>query len=98
VRVFPGSLAAEAGLRAGDVLLRAGDVPADSPQMFGFRYRLRYRDADGQPLVLTWRRNGQEMAGRGTVKSRTTRAYRVSADPGAPAQTRAILEGILAGR
>ncbi|TQJ86187.1 S1C family serine protease [Streptomyces sp. SLBN-31] len=50
VEVVPASPAARAGLRAGDLLLTAGDAPVTSAQAL---QRLMLEDAIGRPLALT---------------------------------------------
>jgi S1-C subfamily serine protease len=95
LEVTPGSLAAEAGLLPGDVLLRLGDVATTNPQTFGVTFRSRYRSAEGQPIEVVWRRSGQEMTARGVVQMRVARTYRLSRDANATPQARAVLAGIL---
>jgi S1-C subfamily serine protease len=48
--VVPGAPAAKAGLRAGDLLLTAGDAPVTSPQDL---QKLMLSDAIGKPVSLT---------------------------------------------
>ncbi len=50
IEVVTGGPAAAAGLRSGDLLLRAGDVPVTSAQVL---QRLMLADAIGRPLELT---------------------------------------------
>jgi predicted metalloprotease with PDZ domain len=97
-RVEPNSLASQAGLQAGDILMKAGDVPTSDPSNFGIQYRTRYAGADGTSIRLEWLRGGQPMTGRGTVRLVTERAYNVARDPGAAPAAKAILDGILGQR
>jgi S1-C subfamily serine protease len=53
--VVPGSPAARAGLRAGDLLLSAGGQPVQKSQDL---QRLMFGEAIGQPLAITVMRNG----------------------------------------
>jgi S1-C subfamily serine protease len=55
VEVVPGSPAAQAGIRAGDLLLEAGGAPV--PHAQGLQ-RLLFAEAIGRPLPLTVYRNG----------------------------------------
>ncbi|MGN9780925.1 S1C family serine protease [Nonomuraea sp. ZG12] len=55
VEVIPGSPAARAGLRAGDLVLSAGRAPVDDAQSL---QRLMFADAIGRPLPITVYRNG----------------------------------------
>jgi predicted metalloprotease with PDZ domain len=92
-RVAANSLASDAGLQPGDILLRAGDVETTDPQAFGAAYRQRYT-TEGEAVQLSWRRAGQAMTGRGTVKMRVDRNWRLLRDPNATPAARAILDGI----
>jgi len=92
-RVAANSVAAEAGLQPGDILLRVGEIGTTDPQSFGAAYRQRYT-AEGEPLQLSWRRDGQPMTGRSSVKMRLDRNWRLSRDPDATPAARAILDGI----
>jgi predicted metalloprotease with PDZ domain len=94
--VEPGSLASEAGLQAGDLLTRIGDVSTSDPATFGVQYRARYGASEGMAIVLSWVRGGQQMTGRGTVRLVTEHSYEVARDPSATPRARAILDGILA--
>jgi predicted metalloprotease with PDZ domain len=95
--VAPGSLAAEAGLLPGDVLLRIGEVATTSASQWGALYRARYQNAEGEPIRLSWRRGGQEMSGRATVRVRTARVVSVTRDPNPSPEAAAVFAGI-AGR
>ncbi|RJL23042.1 S1C family serine protease [Bailinhaonella thermotolerans] len=55
VEVVPGSPAARAGLRAGDLVLTAGRAPVGDAQSL---QRLMFADAIGRPLPITVLRNG----------------------------------------
>lgn len=57
--VEPGSAAAAAGVQAGDILVRVGEIPVTDPT-FGERYRTRYRTAEGQTIPVVVRRGGRE--------------------------------------
>jgi S1-C subfamily serine protease len=53
--VVPGSPAAQAGLRAGDLVLTAGGVPVSVAQSL---QRLMFDEAIGRPLQISVLRNG----------------------------------------
>jgi predicted metalloprotease with PDZ domain len=93
--VVPGSTAAAAGLMPGDILLRLGDVLTTSPQLFGAQYRSRYRDAEGQPIDIVFRRHGRQETVRLPVQVRVGRTYRLRVDERAGHQARDVLEGIV---
>jgi predicted metalloprotease with PDZ domain len=92
-RVAPNSVAAEAGVQSGDILLRVGEVTTADPQTFGGAYRQRYT-TEGETIQLSWRRAGQPMTGRGSVTLRVDRNWRLLRDPNAALAARAILDGI----
>ncbi len=92
--VSPGSAAEEAGLRPGDTILAVGDVPTDVLD-WGPAFRQRYADAEGQPLVIRYRRDGQELSGSTTVKTRSREEVRLEPDPAAPARARRFREALL---
>ncbi len=72
----PGSSAAEAGLQAGDQLLRVGVVEvADAG--WADQFRAAYADSVGTPFTLEYLRDGQRMSGQTTIRTRTRYAYRV---------------------
>ena len=93
--VAPGSLAAEAGLAAGDLLLSVGGIATSDPNDFGVAYRARYGNSDGQPIELVWRRGDQEMRGTGHVHVLQVRTLRVARDSTATGLPRQILDSIL---
>lgn len=64
----PGGAAALAGVHAGDVLLEIGDM-AVTDATFGARFRSRYARAEGQPVPLKVRRNGQVLTLTMTVQT-----------------------------
>jgi predicted metalloprotease with PDZ domain len=78
LRIFPGSVASEAGLQAGDILVRVGDVAVTDPQAFVGQYRARYGMTEGAPIELAWRRAGAPMTGRSTVRISVERTYRIA--------------------
>ena len=96
--VVAGSLAASVGLQEGDILLRVGDVSTTNRQAFGGAIRSRFQNAEGQPVDVVYRRNGQQLTQRGVVRMRVTRSYTIRRDQNATPQARAILEGILGAR
>jgi predicted metalloprotease with PDZ domain len=93
--VTPNSLAMEAGLQAGDILLSVGGIATGGPDEWGVRYRARYANAEGQQVELVWRRGGVEMRGSGRVRILTTRGYGITRDPNPTPQARMILDAIL---
>ncbi len=92
--VFPGGAAAAAGLRAGDYLLKVGDVEVKDPN-FGEEFRQLYAGKAGAPLAIVVRRGTETL----TVQSKVELAgVRVAADPQAGEKAVRIREGILTGK
>lgn len=94
--VAPDGPAAEAGLEEGDELLRVGVVETAGPSWLT-DFRQAYADAEGEPLPITFRRDGQEMFGETTVATRTRIESRVEAIADAGDDAIRIRQGILDG-
>lgn len=92
--VTPGSAAADAGLRPGDILLQVGDLPTTEID-WGPAFRQMYAGAEGQPLDIRYRRDGEERTGTTTVRTRSRLQVRL--EPAADATERAVglREGLL---
>jgi predicted metalloprotease with PDZ domain len=95
--VMPGSTAAEAGVRPGDVLVSVGDIRVED-QNFGVYFRARYRNEAGAPLQIGVRRDGALLALGGRLQIGERTAPRVEALSGASPKARRILDGILRGK
>lgn len=97
VNVVAGGVAERAGIRVGDQILRIGDVVVDSPD-FGPAYRARYGTAaEGTPLVVVVRREGQEVSLNGSVHFVEVTTTQIAPDPNASAKAVRIRDGILRG-
>lgn len=95
--VEPGSAAAEAGVRPGDVLLALGEVGVRDPN-FGAAYRARYgQAADGTPLPIQVRRGGETLTLPGIIRYAVA-GLTIAEDPAASPKARRVREGILLGR
>jgi predicted metalloprotease with PDZ domain len=98
-RVAPNSPAARAGLIPGDIVMRIGDVvPGTNPGAFGVQYRARYRNTEGENIVVTFRRAGQEMQATTQTAQRVTRTVRIARDPAASGLPLEIRTGITGQR
>jgi predicted metalloprotease with PDZ domain len=96
--VLPGTMAEEAGLRAGDRITGIGDV-AVRDLGFGNDYRLRYADgAEGTPIPIAILRNGRYLELRGRLRFRVRVQGRMEPDTSASGKALRIREGILTGR
>lgn len=95
--VQPGSAAAEAGVRAGDVLLALGSLVVSDPN-FGVQYRTRYAQApEGTPLPIRVRRGDETRTLPGVIRYALA-GITITEDPSASPKARLIREGILLGR
>ena len=95
--VSPGGSAAAAGVRAGDVLLRVGEIRVAGPE-FGNVFRERYAGgAEGAPLAFAVERNGAELRLDGTLRFEVRVSVEVRPMADAPAGAQRILMGILQG-
>jgi len=92
--VLPGSLADVAGVQAGDVLLKAGDVSTSIPG-WPQVYQSRYAASEGRDVQLVYRHEGRQVVRAGPVQVRVTRTIILRPDPQASPEARAILAGIL---
>jgi predicted metalloprotease with PDZ domain len=95
-QVQPGSVAEEAGVRAGDVLLALGDIPVTDPT-FGQKFRERFGKDEGQPLPIRVRRDGQPVMLNGKVRLVARVQGRLEMDPAASEKAVRVREGIFKG-
>jgi predicted metalloprotease with PDZ domain len=96
-RVVPGSPAAAAGVREGDVLLALGDVAVDNPD-FGRAYRARFNRSEGDSLPIRVVRGTDTLTlhGKVVLGARVERRLEAAADV-SPKAVR-IRNGILRGK
>jgi predicted metalloprotease with PDZ domain len=95
--VTPRSMAGEAGVVAGDVLVRAGEIEVTN-RRFGAAFRRRYAaEPEGTPVTLTVRRNGELVELTGALAFDQRISYRVEEDPDASAKAIEVRTGILTG-
>ena len=97
MEVDPAGAAARAGVRAGDYLVRVGDVRVEG-LAYAAQFRERYGAREGAPLRIVVRRDGRQLTLHGSVLlTRQVREQLVaSADAGEMA--RRIRDGIFRGR
>jgi predicted metalloprotease with PDZ domain len=95
--VQEGSAAADAGVHAGDYLLRVGEVDVRDPT-FGQQFRARYGNAAaGTPIRIVVRRGDREVELTGALRFDPVVSYNVREDSRASEKARRIREGILRG-
>lgn len=94
--VQPGSAAAQAGVRPGDIVVALGGVRASEPDFFR-RWRENPGTRAGAPLSIEVRRAGQLLTLNGTVRMATLINERLEDDPAASAKAVRIRTGILTG-
>jgi predicted metalloprotease with PDZ domain len=94
-RVLPGGAGAQAGLQAGDEIVKVGDVEVRPPEDWSPAFRARYAGAEGQSVQLVIRRDGE-------LKTLTMpivlAATRIEEDPGATGKALRIRNSIVTGK
>lgn len=96
MEISPGSAAAAAGVRVGDVMVRVGDVAVADPD-FGAKFRLQYAGRPaGSPLPLTVKRGTETLTLRSTLAYGPTAPHIVE-DPAATPRAVRLRNGILRG-
>lgn len=96
--VEPGSAAEGAGVRAGDILVRVGDIAVNDPS-FGERFRARYRTtAEGTSLPVIVRREGSETTLQLPVRMAISTRQVLEFDSAASAKAARIRRGLLSGQ
>jgi predicted metalloprotease with PDZ domain len=96
MQVQPGSTAAEAGVKVGDVLVALGDIPV-TDSTFGQKFRERFGKEEGQTVPIQVRRGGQTLTLSGKLRLVAQFRPRLAIDPSAPSKAVRIREGIFKG-
>jgi predicted metalloprotease with PDZ domain len=94
--VQPGSVAQEAGVKAGDHLIALGDVEIMDPD-FGTAFRARFGKNEGDSLPIRVVRGADTLTLHGTVRLMTRVETRLEADSGASAKAARVRNGIFTG-
>jgi predicted metalloprotease with PDZ domain len=95
--VVPGGTAAEAGVRAGDVLLALGDI-AITDSNFAAKFRDRFAKDTGQALTIQVKRDTQVLVLKGKVQTVARTQSRLELDAAASPKAVRVREGIFKGR
>jgi predicted metalloprotease with PDZ domain len=94
--VAPGSTAAQAGVQAGDDLVRVGDIPGDVPSL-AQQLRAKYGDAKSAMIPITVIRNGKQSSLVAPLQFTWRVQLRIVPLPGASAKAVRVRSGILHG-
>lgn len=94
--VLPGSVAQEAGVQPGDVLLALGDLAIDQDD-FGPQFRTRFANSEGDSLPIKVRRGADTLSLPGKVRLGERVESRIEADPAAAPKAARIRNGLLRG-
>jgi predicted metalloprotease with PDZ domain len=96
--VLPGSSAAAAGVRPGDVLLSVAGIAVED-QGFGAEFRARFGgEPEGTPYDIVVERGGERLALRAELRFAELTSAEIEEDPAAGEKARRIRSGILAGQ
>jgi predicted metalloprotease with PDZ domain len=94
--VVPGGAAAEAGMERGDVLLRLGDIPANSPDVFE-KFRAQYTSRPDADLPIRVRRGDRELTLPAKVRIVVVTNPRLVADASAAPKAVRVRTGLFTG-
>ncbi len=92
----PGSVAAEAGVKVGDVLIGLGDLSITDPE-FGTSYRAKFRNAEGEDLPIKVRRGTETLTLTGKVRLVEQVNAKIEPDPNAGPKPVKIRSAIFGG-
>ncbi len=95
--VEPGSAADAAGMLAGDILVRVGDIAVNDPS-FGERFRARYRNSEGMSVPVIVRRDGRETTLQLPVRMAISTRGILEFDPAPSAKAARIRHGVFTGQ
>ena len=96
IEVVPGSMAAAAGVLAGDRLLSVGDLEIQDED-FGAEFRRLYSGREGEEIEIVVRRGDERLTLDGRVQLATVVTTRVAAAPSPDAKALRVHEGLLTG-
>ena len=95
--VDPGSAAADAGVRPGDLLQRVGDVAVSLEFDWAAEFRRRNQGRAGQPLTIVVRRDGRTLTLTGQVRERSRTVIAISRAANLTPKQAAVWRGIATG-
>lgn len=99
MQVIPDGVAARAGVEAGDIIVRLGEVSmAVAPGVDPFeKFRTTYASREGEALPIVVRRAGQEQTLAATVQLRVMTNMRIALDPNASPKALRVRHGWFTG-
>ncbi|HYK81879.1 MAG TPA: PDZ domain-containing protein [Gemmatimonadales bacterium] len=95
--VVPGSAAEAAGLAAGDVLVKVGEVEPRADQDWAVQFRQRYRGQAGAPLALVVERGGAPLTLSTVVRERSVVSFHLVQAPAPSPKQQRIWHGLTTG-
>ena len=95
--VQPGSVAEEAGVKTGDVLIALGDLTVTGPG-FGDAFRAKFSKHEGDSLPIKVRRDASTLTLAGKVRLATRTESRIVEDSSATDKAIRIRHGIVTGK
>jgi len=96
VLVDPASMAAEAGIRPGDLITAIDGIPTSNPAWQGWREKYAHRE--GAPIEIRIVRDGRTITLTPAVRFSTTIQRKVVDDPAASDKQKRIRAGVLRGQ
>jgi len=95
--VVPGSAGDAAGLEAGDVLLKVGEIETRPEGDWPAKFRDRYRGRAGAPLTISVMRGGRALSLSTQVRERTLVSFQLTPAPAPSAKQAKVWHGIATG-
>lgn len=95
--VVPGSAAEAAGLEAGDVLLKVGDIDTRPDEDWALKFRDRYRGKSGAPLTLGITRGGRALTLTTEVRERAAVSFTLTPAAQPSARQARVWHGLATG-
>lgn len=95
VLVEPGSMAAGAGIKPGDVVISIDGISANNPAWEN--WRVKYATREGSPIEIKFIRDGKTATISPQIKFATLIDRKLEMDPNAPDKAKRIRDGILKG-
>jgi S1-C subfamily serine protease len=95
--VVPASAAEAAGVAAGDVLVKVGEVETRPDEDWGAKFRQRYRGQAGAALTIAVERGGQSLTLTTDVRERTVVSFQLTPLPAPTPKQARVWRGLTTG-